>query len=32
MFIREVKMVKVWKFLPHITEAIDKVNVICIIK
>jgi hypothetical protein len=32
MFILKAKMVKVWKFLPHITEPIDKVNVVCIIK
>jgi hypothetical protein len=25
-------MVKAWKFLPHVTESIDKVNVVCIIR
>jgi len=28
----KVKMGKVWKFLPDVTEPIDKVNVVCIIR
>jgi len=32
MFILKVKVVKAWKFLPDITEPIDKVNVVCIIR
>ena len=32
VFITKVKMIAAWKFLPDITESIDKVNVICIIR